>query len=87
MTRPVELAAAGLRWHTVRGPTTSVRAPATRAPEATGPLRPAEPLETEVDPTKTRHKRDPGRCFRRAGWTVTGERRGLVILRAPRGEP
>lgn len=41
------------------------------------------PLETEVDPRKTRRKRDPGRCFRRAGWVVVGRRRGLVVLRAP----
>ena len=44
---------------------------------------PAVPLQTEVDPSKTRRKRDPGRCFLRAGWTVVGERRGLVILQAP----
>lgn len=25
-----------------------------------------------VDPTKTRRKRDPGRCYRRAGWTHVG---------------
>lgn len=42
------------------------------------------PLTTEVDPTKTRHKRDPGRCFRKAGWFVIDEdRRGLVVLQAP----
>lgn len=44
---------------------------------------PAVPLQTEVDPRKTRHKRDPGRCFRKAGWRVIGKRRGLVILEAP----
>jgi hypothetical protein len=43
---------------------------------------PAVPLQTEVDPKKTRHKRDPGRCFIRAGWKVIGERRGLVVLEA-----
>lgn len=38
-------------------------------------------LYTYVDPRKTRHKRDPGRCFRRAGWSPCGETRGgLVIL-------
>lgn len=42
-----------------------------------------ERLTTEVDPTKTRRKRDPGRCFVRAGWEVLGEVRGLVILGAP----
>lgn len=41
------------------------------------------PLETEVDPRRTRHKRDPGRCFRKAGWTVHRQHRGLVVLRAP----
>lgn len=47
---------------------------------------------TFVDPYRTRRKRDPGRCFRRAGWTVIGEtpirrrtrdgrvRGGLVVL-------
>lgn len=45
---------------------------------------PPGPLTTEVDPGKTRKKRDPGRCFRRAGWTTDGVlRRGLVVLRAP----
>lgn len=44
---------------------------------------PSVPLQTEVDPAQTRRKRDPGRCFRRAGWTVVDERRGLVILQAP----
>ena len=41
------------------------------------------PLTTEVDPRRTRRKRDPGRCFRRAGWAVDGEQGGLVVLRAP----
>lgn len=41
-------------------------------------------LTTEVDPSRTRKKRDPGRCFLRAGWVVVGETgRGLVVLRAP----
>lgn len=31
---------------------------------------PPVPLTTEVDPAKVRRKRDPGRCFLRAGWTV-----------------
>ena len=29
-----------------------------------------------VDASKTRHKRDPGRCYRRAGWTHVGFTRG-----------
>lgn len=46
--------------------------------------RPAVPLQTEVDPKKTRRKRDPGRCFRRAGWRVVGEtEKGLIVLEAP----
>jgi len=44
---------------------------------------PPVPFTTEVDPTKTLRKRDPGRCFRKAGWTVLGTVRGLVVLRAP----
>lgn len=39
---------------------------------------------TEVDPTKTRAKRDPGRCFRKAGFKPDGETKGgLVVLRLP----
>jgi len=38
-------------------------------------------LYTYVDANKTRHKRDPGRCFRRAGWRECGRTKGgLVIL-------
>lgn len=33
---------------------------------------PGAPLTTEVDPDRTLRKRDPGRCFRRAGWSVRG---------------
>lgn len=51
---------------------------------------PVVPLRTEVDPKKVRPKRDPGRCFIRAGWRVVegsprSKRRGLVILEAPTG--
>jgi hypothetical protein len=45
--------------------------------------RPAVPLRTEVDPRKTKHKRDPGRCFIKAGWKRIGITNGLVILEAP----
>lgn len=48
---------------------------------------PAVPLTTEVDPARVLRKRDPGRCFRRAGWTLQGLVRGLVVLRAPEGAP
>lgn len=45
---------------------------------------PSAPLRTEVDRDATRPKRDPGRCFIRAGWRVVGESKGgLVILDAP----
>lgn len=50
---------------------------------------PPTPLSTEIDPAKVRHKRDPGRCFRRAGWTVYGWTAGghgrarLLVLVAP----
>jgi hypothetical protein len=38
-------------------------------------------MVTFVDPMKTRTKRDPGRCFRRAGFEVCGETKaGLVAL-------
>lgn len=42
---------------------------------------PGERLYTYVDPKKTRHKRDPGRCFLKAGWRHCGwSKRGLRIL-------
>lgn len=42
---------------------------------------PDVPLTTEVDPRRTRPKRDPGRCFLRAGWRVLDrDRNGLVVL-------
>jgi hypothetical protein len=42
---------------------------------------PGERLYTYVDPHRTRHKRDPGRCFLRAGWRHWGwSKRGLRIL-------
>lgn len=42
---------------------------------------PGERLYTYVDPNKTRHKRDPGRCFLRAGWRHHGwTKKGLRIL-------
>ena len=46
---------------------------------------------TTVDPERTRRKRDPGRCFRRAGFVELPDRtkdRGLVILYlAPSAHP
>lgn len=37
---------------------------------------PALGMVTFVDTTKTRHKRDPGRCFRRAGFVPCGYTKG-----------
>ena len=39
-------------------------------------------LYTYVNARKVRHKRDPGRCFRKAGWSVVGTTKcnRLVIL-------
>jgi hypothetical protein len=36
------------------------------------PAAPAEGIVTFVDADRTRRKRDPGRCFRRAGWQHVG---------------
>ncbi len=45
---------------------------------------PGVPLTTEVDASKVRRKRDPGRCFIRAGWRVARRtRHGLIRLLAP----
>lgn len=45
---------------------------------------PAPGLVTFVDPAKVRHKRDPGRCFLRAGFLRDGlTDGGLVALRLP----
>ena len=33
-------------------------------------------IVTFVDADKTRRKRDPGRCYRRAGWTHVGFTKG-----------
>jgi hypothetical protein len=45
---------------------------------------PPLPLTTEVDPGRVRRKRDPGRCFLRAGWTVVGTTKsGLLVLQEP----
>ncbi len=37
-------------------------------------------IVTFVDPTKVRKKRDPGRCFRRAGWQAIGQTKGGLIV-------
>jgi hypothetical protein len=42
---------------------------------------PVDRLYTYVNPRKVRHKRDPGRCFLRAGWRPCGwSKGGLRIL-------
>jgi len=42
---------------------------------------PGHRLYTYVDPLRTRRKRDPGRCFLKAGWTYDGwTKGGLRIL-------
>lgn len=43
---------------------------------------------TFVDATKVRHKRDPGRCFIRAGFKPVGhtKKRSLVVLRLSAGD-
>lgn len=45
--------------------------------------RPPWPLTTEIDPRRVRRKRDPGRCFLRAGWRKLRVHRRLVVLVAP----
>lgn len=45
---------------------------ATAATRAHWPDLPPLGIVSFVDATKTRRKRDPGRCYRRAGWTHVG---------------
>lgn len=49
----------------------------------------ARRLFTMVDSKKIRKKRDPGRCFRKAGWVQCGisKDRGLIILEKLLPEP
>ncbi len=48
-------------------------------------------MVTFVDASKTRHKRDPGRCYRKAGFRCVGETKGgllaLQLLPAEMPEP
>lgn len=46
---------------------------------------PGERLYTYVDPGKVRHKRDPGRCFLRAGFSICGKTKSgkLIFERWP----
>ncbi len=41
---------------------------------------PEVPLMTEVDADLTRRKRDPGRCFHKAGWELWSTRRLFVFV-------
>jgi hypothetical protein len=52
---------------------------ATAATRAYWPDLPPLGMVTFVDPSKTRRKRDPGRCYRRAGWEVAGETKGGLL--------
>ena len=46
------------------------------------PSAPARGIVTFAGPARTRPKRDPGRCFRRAGWQHAGfTAGGLYVLR------
>jgi len=49
---------------------------------------PKQGMVTFVDPERTRHKRDPGRCYRKAGFVVAGEtaKDGLVSLQLAPGD-
>jgi len=44
---------------------------------------PPEGMITFVDPTKVKRKRDPGRCFRKAGFHVSGTRPGCFCEGKP----
>lgn len=46
---------------------------------------PSRGMATEIDAGRVRRKRDPGRCYRRAGFLDMGERTkgGLIVLRLP----
>jgi len=46
---------------------------------------PGERLYTYINVDKIRHKRDPGRCFRKAGWKQCGYTKGglLILYKVP----
>lgn len=57
------------------------------ATRARWPQLPGPGIVTFVDPAKTRRKRDPGRCFRRAGFRPVGHTKsGLVALQLLPGD-
>ena len=41
---------------------------------------PGERLYTYINPKKVRRKRDPGRCFLRAGWKPCGQTMGGLLI-------
>lgn len=43
---------------------------------------PKEGIVTFVDATKVRHKRDPGRCYRKAGFVLVGKTKGGLLAYA-----
>ena len=49
------------------------------ATRARWPELPPLGMVTFVDPGKTRRKRDPGRCYRRAGWIPAGHTAGGLV--------
>ena len=52
---------------------------AVAATRARWPMVPSDGMVTFVDPRKVRHKRDPGRCYRRAGFRLVGETVGGLL--------
>jgi hypothetical protein len=54
-------------------------AEAVAATLAVWPDPPELGMVTFVDATKTRHKRDPGRCFRKAGFAPVGHTKGGLV--------
>lgn len=57
------------------------------ATRAHWPDLPSLGIVSFVDPAKTRRKRDPGRCYRRAGWTHVGHTAaGLLAFQLAPGD-
>lgn len=56
---------------------------------AVWPTPPDLGLVTFIDETKIRHKRDPGRCYRKAGFKVAGRTQSglLALILEPRDMP
>lgn len=63
----IRQAVAATRWYAANRPSWSVQ------PE------PALGMVTFVDPDKVKHKRDPGRCYLRAGFERDGETEGGLL--------